>query len=500
LEKPKPVQIPFDPLRNTEGTLNFFVLAFAFVGYLLGNGNKSEENAELAGIDAGELRALAGKVGWGDRRKYVSWKFFNFLDDAPKSVARQLEKVSQLAARVVLDARYLRTILANFAWLTIPAALTLTYIGLDKVNNQALPFSYGLTLSIILIGLFDSLAGAVAGFLYLDFLLANGNLHTKNEILFSLGYVILFFAPALLASKIRPLHRKLKNGEDWWVRLTDYILAPLLTGFATSKLVMALNSLFGYELKITHFANRIGVYVAMAVVGRMLLEDIAWKLYPNRTSELHYELKSERLTQKLRVILFKIALLVYFAHPYIGWNKYLVLGVVIFLIPQIFSLNHGRLLKSEVVRMLLPTGSVRIVLLGLGGIYLGNLLSKNFHDQDLILHAFIFLALPSAFLSSLDHISAPKKIAQTKKIKSLYKYAYRLSSALVLVFVAILLTGHNPVNEIKNAFLHPTGTIHSLTYKWWPIVSRDIHPVVHWISHTYQSGYDGLLKILRSGK
>jgi hypothetical protein len=485
LIKKKAKKVPFNPLTNPDETINFVILAFALTGALLGIGNRSDEGGSLESLDSRELAAGSRKLSWGDRRKYIRFTPFNFLDEAPKSLARQIEKVSTLFARIVLDARYLRVIFTNISWLTLPAAIWFSYQGTREIQNLAVPMSFGFTLTLILIGLFDSFAGLAGAFIYLDLVFANGHLDSKNSLLFSIGYVSLFFAPALIASKFRPLHRSINYENDWWTRFTDYALGALLTGFATASLVKALNGLYGYELQITKYAGQIGVYVSLALLVRMLIEEFAWYLYPNRTRELHFQLTPDGAIKKSKALILKIALLLFFSYPLIGWNRYLAIGLAVVFGPQLLSFVSSRFVKPKFLSYINPRGAVRIVTLGIIGIAVVQTLTiHGYTDQQILLNTFIFAPIPAAIFSLMDQFTNPKRIKVSGRnlYKYSYRYGYRLMGILIFITLCVLLSGHNPIEEFQKFWNNPSDTWNSLTYKWWPQVKADYQSLAHWIA------------------
>ena len=240
---------PYDPISDPEGTATLALVAFAVASTLLGFGsNKFEANPAISNDDQdsmGDLGSVAAanlairdlEQGWGDRRRYINRNIFNSLDELSTSTARGISGFSGLLARTILDARYLRAIFGNLAWLTIPAALVVSFLGLHQIDNQALPFNLTPLLILMCIGIFDALAGFFGAFLYLNFIFANGNFTSKEEVFTGLGVALIFFAPGLIASKFRPLTRRIIDFASFWERATDYVLAALLTGWSVSKLV-----------------------------------------------------------------------------------------------------------------------------------------------------------------------------------------------------------------------------------------------------------------------
>ena len=466
VKKVKPAPKRFDPLNKPEETLNFLATAFGILSavFIFRRRNKLDTPPDLPGIGAGDFGTGYVYKAWGDRRWYINLKVMTFLDEAPKAMAKQAEKVFSLLARMIVDARYLRAIFGNLSWLTIPASIVMTYLGLHHHGNRAIPFDKYTLLVVMLIGVFDALAGFIGALVYIDFVFANGHLNDLNAILFTAGFTLLFFMPALLASKIRPLHRTIKGVHLFWERLVDYALISLLTGWAASKAVQALPSLYGYDLPITKFANKIGIYVGLAIAVRLLLEEIAWYGFPYRLAKLHIELKSPGYIQEFRGLLIRLGLFILFLYPYVGWNKYLYIGIGLFAFPQLLSLISWEPPKSKILG-LLPKGALRIVLVGIGALLIQRYaFPKHFTPRQSIINSIMFLPIPAAVLSLLDFFAAKSPF---NKKSSGWRHLYRLLGIIVLILLIMQVLGLNPIDEIHKAWQHPHETWHSLTYKWW---------------------------------
>ena len=132
---------PYDPNTDPVGTASLALVAFAVASSLLGFGsNKFDENpatshssdedsmGDLGSVTAAKLAEQERSHAWGDRRWYINTSLFNSLDELPTSVARGISGFSGLLARAILDARYLRAIIGNIAWISIPAALVVSFI------------------------------------------------------------------------------------------------------------------------------------------------------------------------------------------------------------------------------------------------------------------------------------------------------------------------------------------------------------------------------------
>jgi len=479
VKKPK----AFNPYADPESTISFFAVALAIGSLLVGSRRKNDDMPpDLGGADAALHSFRKGKKSWGDKRWYINTNVMTSLDNLPKSMAKGFDKFSFLLARIVIDARYLRAILGNLSWLTVPTAVYFAYVGARSIDNEALPFDKNLTLILILIGIFDAFAGFCAAFIYLDFVFASGNLNSQESLFFALGYSLLFFAPSLLASKFRPLHRSIKDFPRFWERVSDYVLGTLLTGWAASKLVAALPGLIGYELAIAKHANEFGLLVGAALLARLLLEEIAWYLFSYRTKKLSVELKPRGIVQKLRAIVFKVLIMILLTLPYIGWNIYLATGVAIFLMPQLLGLIDAHLPNWSWLAQISPRGVFKVVLLGIIGIIVGAQIvnmNPDFSAKELVLYSFVVLPIPAFVFAILDALSGERKI-DIKDYK--YRYFYRILGVLVLIILVMIVLGLNPITEIRNAWEHPSETLDSLTYKWWPQVQNTWDDFTNWIS------------------
>jgi hypothetical protein len=348
-----------------------------------------------------------------------------------------------------------------------------------SIDNKAIPFERNITLILMLLGVFDAFAGLCAAFVYIDFVFASGNLGSQESILFACGFSLLFFAPGLLASKFRPLHRSIQHFESFWERLSDYVLGTLLTGWAASKLVGALTGLIGHELSITKHANMFGLFVGLALLVRLLLEEIAWYGYPYRIQKLSVQLKPRGVVQRIRAVLFKLLILLVLAVPYIGWNRYLAAGVAIFIIPQLLGFIDHKLPNWKSLAQIVPRGVFKLVLLGIIGLIVGSRITHaELSAKETVLISFVIMPIPGFIYSVFDSFSGTP-LLDIKHPK--FRYIYRLLGIFVLIILILQVLGLNPIVEVHKAWMSPGDTFHSLSYKWWPYVQTGWHNFSHWM-------------------
>jgi len=457
---------PYDPTSDPIGTASLALVAFAVGSSLLGfgssrydenpagaNENDDDSMGDLGSVSAAKLADREANLAWGDRRWYINTTLFNSLDDLSTSVAKGISGFSGLLARTILDGRYLRAVFGNFAWLSIPGAFVVSFIGLKQVDNQAVPFELTPLIVLMCIGVFDALAGFFGAFLYLNFIFANGNFNSKEAVFTGLGVALIFFTPGLIASKFRPLTRGVKNFSTLWERGTDYVLASLLTGWSVSKLVGALPGLSKLELPIVDHANQIGLIAGIAVAIRLLIEEIAWYLYPVRLAKLTVELKKPGLVQEIRAILFKTGIFYLLAEPFIGLNKYLIAGCGVFIFPQLLGLVSHKFPKANILDQIIPRGAFRIVLFSFVSILaVSYLKTLDLTPGDFILTSFVFLPLPALAFAFIDMFAGKRPFDITKAPK--FRFIYRFLGLIILGILIIIILGKDPYLEVKNYFIN----------------------------------------------
>jgi hypothetical protein len=329
------------------------------------SGDSSSENNEqddLSSISAGDLDKVERGPGKGDLSN--TWRHPGSLrsDALFAGLITNISRHLPLFARTLADGTYLRAMFGSLAPLTIVPGIALGAIAAFDTSGQALPPALWIVLAIIAIANLDALAGFAAGFVFTIGVFLSGNFASRDEILTVAGLYIIFYAPALLASAIRPLRRLANNRDDSWERVTDYALGLLLSGWTMSKLIGGLNALAGVQLLITFHAKEIAWWTAVFVLIRMMLEDFASYNYPERINAVSGELKSQDTIHKIISLELKIFVFVELAMPFVGFNIKLLLGTILMAAPTVIGLTIGKKLpKTSILYRLMPTGAFKIV-------------------------------------------------------------------------------------------------------------------------------------------
>jgi hypothetical protein len=454
-EEPAPVQPepvkevttglqPYDPLSDPETTKGLHLAGFAALAALTSikrNEKQSDEEQDqesLQSVSSGALKLLKNEPGKGDLSKTWDNRYTDQTDFAFVSLAHRFNRFSPLLTRTVQDGNTVRAIIGSWAGLLMPIGLILGIAAAVNTGGQALPPAWGLVALIMAVAIFDAFAGFIAGTVFFLAALLTGNITNRPEFLTAIGVMVLFFAPALLASAFRPFRRLVRNQDDMWERITDYALGTLLTFWVITKMVAAMNGLARLELPITDYGTELALIAAVLLVVRVGLEDLAVEQYPMRLRALHVEIKKPSQNQKVRSLAFKIFVFFIMAAPFVGSLLNLVLGTILFAIPQITSLSLEDNLPKK--RLYLPKGALKIVVMIFVMALASNLIEGAFSTPEAFLKwSFVVMALPGFILHYLDAITdAPKTDWKTTENG---RKIYRIGGVVIFVLMVLVVKG-----------------------------------------------------------
>ena len=461
----------YDPAQEPEKTKDLAIAAFAVLATLSAAGasaagqksnsnsessEKDKESAEdnqgesdsedkeqddLSSISAGDLDKVNREPGKGDLSNTWRSPGSTTSDALFAGLVTRISRHLPLFARTLADGTYLRAMFGSLAPLTIIPAAFLGVMAVIDTSGQALPPALWIVMGIIALANLDAFAGFVAGLIFTLGVAISGNLSSRDEILTVAGLYIIFYAPALLASAIRPLRRLASDRDDTWERATDYALALLLTGWTMSKLIGGLNALAGIQLLITFHANQIAWWTAVFVLVRLVLEDFATYNYPKRIDAVSGEFKSQDTIHKVISLELKIFIFIQLAMPFIGFNLKLFLGTLIMAAPTIIGLTVGKKFpKTSILYRIMPSGAFKIVAMVFIGTFAATFIQGLFANPRTFLEwSFVALAIPGLILSILGKMV--KEPESDWKKSPIGNTAYRILGVLVFLLLIQIVRG-----------------------------------------------------------
>jgi len=435
---------PYDPLSDPETTKGLHLAGFAALAALTSIKRNEKQNEEdqdqesLQSVSSGALKLLKNEPGKGDLSKTWDNRLTDNTDFAFISLAHRFNRFSPLLTRTIQDGNTVRAMIGSWAALLMPIGLILGIIAVINTGGQSLPPVWTIVALIMAVAIFDAFAGFVAGFVFFLAALVTGNITNRPELLTTIGVMVLFFAPALLASAFRPFRRLIRSQDDMWERITDYALGTLLTFWVITKMVAAMNGLARLELPITDYGTELALIAAGLLLIRVALEDVAVEQYPMRLRALHVEIRKPSQAQKVRSLVFKIFVFFIMAAPFVGSTLNLVLGTLLFAIPQITSLSLEDNLPKK--KLYLPKGVLKTVVMIFVMALASNMIEGAFSSPEAFLKwSFVVMALPGFILHYLDAITdAPESDWKTTEKG---RIIYRVGGVIVFILMVLVVRG-----------------------------------------------------------
>lgn len=437
---------PYDPMQDSETTKGIQIAAFAILSALTAtkrndDREKSEEDEgqeSLQSVSAGALRLLKDEPGWGDNSRTWQNPLTTRSDALFLRLANYFNGRSPLLTRTAIDGNTIRAIIGGWALLFLPIGALLGTVAIASVGFESLPPLWSLVAVIMAISIFDAFAGFLAGSIFFLGALLTGHITNRPEFLTAIGVLVLFFAPALLASAFRPFRRLVRSDDDRWERITDYALGTLLTYWVITKMVGAMNGLARLDLPISKYGQELGLIAAALLLIRILMEDLAVEHYPMRLRSLHVEIADVTHRQKIQSLVFKIFVFFVMAAPFAGSLVNLLLGTLIFAVPLITSLQLEDSLPKK--KLYLPKGVLKTVVMIFVMALVSQWIEGLFTNTATFLKwSFVVMALPGFLLHYLDAITdTPDRSWRTTKNG---RMIYRLGGVIVFILMVLVVQG-----------------------------------------------------------
>jgi hypothetical protein len=453
----------YDPAQEPEKSSDLQVSAFAALAAFTaggavasrkenknGSGGREDEDSEeeseeesddLSSVGSGKLKKIDRQPGPGDLSRTWRRPLTAQTDKFFRTLVTKISPYSPIVARTIADGNYLRAMFGSLETLVLLPGATLGLLALQSSANQALPPATWIVMAIIALATLNAAAGFLSGLVFTFGVILAGNFSSRDEILTVAALYILFYAPALMASAIRPLRRLSDNRDSSWERATDYALVTLLSGWAMFKMVGALNALAGVQLVISFHAKEIAYLAAIFIFIRLVLEDFATYFYPIRVNETNGEFIEPSTIHKVIALELKIFIFVELAMPFVGYNIKLLLGTILFALPTIISLTvEDRLPRVPILHRILPAGAFKLVaMVFIGAISAGWIQGMFANPQTFLAWSFVLLAIPGLILSILGKMAEDPE--RDWKQSSAGKALYRILGVIVFVLIVQIVRG-----------------------------------------------------------
>lgn len=372
------------------------------------------------------------------------WEFFTAKMPA---LIRWFGKRSAVVATSIGDADYLRALLGIFSLLIYPVAIIIGALEANSLGKETSPIPEITWLVIaIIIGCFDSLAGAISAITFAIAVLPKLLDAGIDRPRFIGGIIIVYIlstGPALFAGALRRFDGVHTSRKGKWERFVDYALSPIVTAFVVwkglellpkiSKKVPQNWSADNWSMDIIN----IGVIVFFCIFLRYFLEGFVAKNLAERINEIVTESIPMQKWPHIKAHISKGMLISYISSlllvPETVSIEIMFLLFLILLLPaaaHAFGFRSvDRIAKFNII------GTPRLVFLLCTGLALNLIFTSKGADSNLGLYIFIAFA-PILYFNLMEaltesHLKSPAYFYQTR----IGKLLYRTGSVLIYIFI-----------------------------------------------------------------
>lgn len=444
----------YDPLTDPEKVGFLAVAAFTLIAFFSGNRQEEERNQEeedssnLGSVDTNYMAVGSSHRGLGDEFGIGKSQFSKKVDFLRHSYISLLAPKSQLLTRVIADSSYLQSII-GIASLILPMAgiaLGIT-VGIENSGAPSLiPTSIGLMIAIIVLAIYDSMAGLLASVSYFVVLLVQGRIDSASDIQAILGLSILWFTPILSAAATRPLRRAI---SEWsaWERATDILVSAAVTGWAVKSMALAVDGFAKEKTLISAYADQIALIAVGNIVIRYIFEEIAMRFTPAR---LDFLSPPKIRKQEYQAFLFSLGLklitFLFFMFGFFGFSWQIFVASAILVIPAFLKYFDSKYPNFPLLFQLIPGGIPSIIFMS----YLGLVASLYINSLPLLAEdksktILVLASIPSLLVSLLKLFGRSPKPGDVRWYRrNRWKIPYRLFGPVFLGISVLIMSGKLP--------------------------------------------------------
>ena len=387
--------------------------------------------------------ATTNKVGRFFQGSVISMDRWSFFTAKMPALIRWFGKRSAVIATSIGDADYLRAVLGIFSLLIYPVAIIIGALEYISRAEKTSPIP-GITwlLIAIVIGCFDSLAGAISAITF-ALLVVLPKLRDASidwpTFIGTLGFIyILSTGPALFAGALRRFDGVHTNRKGKWERLVDYALSPIVTAWVIWKGLELIPKISEIEiLNWEEDIKNIAKIVFISILIRYFLEGFVAKHFTERINEIVTEsIPMQRLPHialhvRKGIWISLTAYLLLVPEP-ISTNTMLLIFFIL-LLPALAL--YFRKESVDKIAKFNFIGTPRLVFLLCTGLVLNSIFMSKGVDSNLGLYIFIAFA-PILYFNLMEaltesHLRSPAYFYQARNGKLLY----RAGSVALYVFI-----------------------------------------------------------------
>ena len=366
---------------------------------------------DIESLETSHDTFLSEDEAWGDKLSLWGRKSMTALDLWWTKATIYSARFSPFASKTFNDGSYLRSG-AGSLWGLLPifSILFSLWALFTSVGPVGEPGSAGLT-AVMVIGVFDIFSGLIGiSVIILGYLIveaSSNDIGALADIRFGFGLFSLACGPAILATSIRTIRKPAARKRiDWWDRIVDLTVGTFIAGWVTLILIAVLTQYASIGLKFETVNNKVAISIALAFVGRVVLEEIVAQNFTGRLNRLNpTTVPDQESGMKWTAIVIRALVTVFLSVAFIGNCWQLWVGVSLFSLPSIINEFQDRFPSKPKINRYIPqqTPTLTIVEICIIGI-LGILLATIGAGPSMIRTGFMLFAIPPIMLAITNAI------------------------------------------------------------------------------------------------
>ena len=401
---------------------------------------------EIESLETSHDTFLSEDEAWGDKLSLWGRKSMTALDLWWTKATIDSARFSPFISKTFNDGSYLRSG-AGSLWglLPISSILFSLWALFTSVGPVGEPGSAGLT-GVMVLGVFDIFSGLIGiSIIILGYLLveaSSNDIGALADIRFGFGLFSLACGPAILATSIRTIRKPAARKRiDWWDRIVDLTVGTFIAGWVTLILIAVLTQYASIGLKFETVNNKVAISIALAFVGRVVLEEIVARNFTGRLNRLNpTTVPDQESGMKWTAIVIRALVTVFLSVAFIGNCWQLWVGVSLFSLPSIINEFQDRFPSKPKINRYIPqqTPTLTIVEICIIGI-LGILLATIGAGPSMIRTGFMLFAIPPIMLAITNAIGRETASGHgTWYLDPQFTRWYRVGGFVVLLLLVYL--------------------------------------------------------------
>jgi len=400
--------------------------------------NTDSSEGSIESLDAEVESFTTAKVSWGDQIPIFRLKAFTFLDTLTHDLTMRLAKFSPVVSKVVNDGAYLRSILGSL-WLAFPlTGVVLAVLALMQPAVELRPPVWQIFLAIAVLGMFDALSGMLATLVYSIGMISIYGISDLSDVRLMLGVLLLGFGPALIAVSFRAIRKQYETNFVYlWDRLVDLAVLTFFISWTVSSMVETLPALAGRTLVVANYGSEFGIYLAVGIAIRILLEELAARGFSKRLDTINpTEVPATSQLQKIISTGVRLFLFIFVTAAFMGNVWQVWVGSFIFILPDILSWIQDRFPNYPLLWKLLPQGvpglALALIISGYSATLISGWLQGN---PEYPQYLFMLLPIPVFLLGLLGMFGREGKEDEERPImQARWRWVYRIGGIAVLAW------------------------------------------------------------------